>query len=258
MRSYGLAISGSDSCFYIPTTHTTISTRRPIPDPKPNFFFPKPDFSFRSGLGSLRLEAKAAINDGVMVAEHKELTFYELLGIPESGSVTQIKQAYKLLARKYHPDVSPPDRVEENTEKFIRVQEAYETLSDSRRRAMYDRDMARGLHLAFSARRCQYDEVFWVVFKFSDDFCVNFQGTFLGFQFCYWNCYFHSLENRYGLHFLGVEFWYWGFQYFISFSVLIFIFVLLFLSVLSLCLLVCFGYVMISFSFAFFGLFYSY
>ncbi|VVA28718.1 Hypothetical predicted protein, partial [Prunus dulcis] len=107
---------------------------------------------------TFRLEAKAAINDGVMVAEHKELTFYELLGIPESGSVTQIKQAYKLLARKYHPDVSPPDRVEENTEKFIRVQEAYETLSDSRRRAMYDRDMARGLHLAFSARSCQYDE----------------------------------------------------------------------------------------------------
>ncbi|KAI5349938.1 hypothetical protein L3X38_002829 [Prunus dulcis] len=158
MRSYGLAISGSDSCFYIPTTHAAISTRRPIPDWKPNFLFPKPDFSFRSGFGSLRLEAKAAINDGVMVAEHKELTFYELLGIPESGSVTQIKQAYKLLARKYHPDVSPPDRVEENTEKFIRVQEAYETLSDSRRRAMYDRDMARGLHLAFSARRCQYDE----------------------------------------------------------------------------------------------------
>lgn len=81
------------------------------------------------------------------------MSFYELLGISESGSPIEIKQAYKQLARKYHPDVSPPGYVEEYTKKFIRVQEAYETLSDPRRRAMYDRDMARGLHLAFSARR---------------------------------------------------------------------------------------------------------
>ncbi|XP_068318317.1 chaperone protein dnaJ 20, chloroplastic-like [Pyrus communis] len=159
MQSYRLAISGtgSDSCFHIPTTHTTIPTNIPIPDPKPSFLFPKSVSSFRNRSGPLRLKAKAAINDG-WVAEHKELTFYELLGIPESGSATEIKQAYKQLARKYHPDVSPPDLVEEYTEKFIRVQEAYETLSDSRRRALYDQDMARGLHLAFSARRYQSDE----------------------------------------------------------------------------------------------------
>lgn len=88
------------------------------------------------------------------------MSFYELLGIPETGSLPEIKQAYKQLARKYHPDVSPPGRVKEYTERFIRVQEAYETLSDPRSRAMYDRDMARGLHLAFSARKkvSQFDE----------------------------------------------------------------------------------------------------
>lgn len=71
-------------------------------------------------------------------------------------SLSEIKQAYKQLARKYHPDVSPPDLVQEYTHRFIRVQEAYETLSDARTRALYDRDMARGLHLAFSARKNMY------------------------------------------------------------------------------------------------------
>lgn len=88
------------------------------------------------------------------------LSFYDLLGIPVSGSLLEIKQAYKQMVLKYHPDISPPDRVEEYTQKFIRLQEAYETLSDSRRKAMYDSDMDKGLHLSFSARRpFKYDEV---------------------------------------------------------------------------------------------------
>lgn len=88
------------------------------------------------------------------------MTFYELLGIPETGSLLEIKQAYKQLARKYHPDVSPPDRVDEYTQRFIQVHEAYETLSDPRRRELYDRHMAKGLHLAFvSRRRGKFDEV---------------------------------------------------------------------------------------------------
>lgn len=82
----------------------------------------------------------------------EELSFYELLGIPETVTDVEIKQAYRLLARKYHPDVSPPGRVEEYTQRFILVQEAYETLSDPGRRALYDRDMALGIHFAFSSR----------------------------------------------------------------------------------------------------------
>lgn len=88
-------------------------------------------------------------NEGFVV----ELSFYDLLGIPESGSLMEIKSAYKQLARKYHPDVSPPDRIEEYTKRFIQVQEAYETLSDPSRRAMYDRDMAKGINFAFTARK---------------------------------------------------------------------------------------------------------
>nr|XP_043620420.1 chaperone protein dnaJ 20, chloroplastic-like [Erigeron canadensis] len=79
-------------------------------------------------------------------------TLYDLLGITESGTLSDIKQAYKKMALKYHPDVSPPDRAEEYTVKFIRVQEAYETLSDPEARFMYDNSM-KGLHMAFSGKK---------------------------------------------------------------------------------------------------------
>ncbi|KAK6161702.1 hypothetical protein DH2020_005083 [Rehmannia glutinosa] len=101
---------------------------------------------------------RSSLND--IVSERTAMSFYELLGIPQTGSLVEIKQAYKQLARKYHPDVSPPGRVEEYTQTFIRVQEAYETLSDPRSRELYDRDMAKGLHLAFTARRrSKFDEL---------------------------------------------------------------------------------------------------
>ncbi|XP_062165267.1 chaperone protein dnaJ 20, chloroplastic-like [Alnus glutinosa] len=138
-----------------------IPTPLSIPDPKTRLqlssacFFPvKLVSSPRRPPGSLRAKARATINDGFVTEEAASgLSFYELLGIPESGSLVEIKQAYKQLARKYHPDVSPPGRVDEYTKRFILVQEAYEILSDPRRRALYDRDMAKGLQLAFSARR---------------------------------------------------------------------------------------------------------
>ncbi|KAF7837020.1 chaperone protein dnaJ 20, chloroplastic-like [Senna tora] len=126
----------------------------PSPKPKPlsvthkSLNFPTRTAAFAS------FRVKSAIN----VAEAPKLSFYELLGIPESGSLLDIKHAYKQLARKYHPDVSPPDRLEENTRLFLQVKEAYEILSDPRTRALYDKDIARGIHLAFSARRRYYDD----------------------------------------------------------------------------------------------------
>ncbi|EXC21910.1 Chaperone protein dnaJ 20 [Morus notabilis] len=149
MRCNGLAISGgSDSRFFFPTNSSTIYTAS-ARNPSSTVLFPgRPVFSTRIRATPRASAAAAVVGDRVA-----ELSFYELLGIPESGSLGEIKQAYKQLARKYHPDVSPPGRVEEYTRTFIRVQEAYETLSDPRLRAIYDRDMAKGLHLAFSARR---------------------------------------------------------------------------------------------------------
>ncbi|XP_073006496.1 chaperone protein dnaJ 20, chloroplastic-like [Typha latifolia] len=100
---------------------------------------------------SSAFKTKAAVGEGGLL-EEKKGSFYELLGISEEGSLEEIKKAYKKMARKYHPDVSPPDRAEEHTRRFIEVQEAYETLSDPSRRALYDRRLARGLHFAFSTR----------------------------------------------------------------------------------------------------------
>eukprot|EP00262_Sarcandra_glabra_P005419 TRINITY_DN16_c0_g1_i1.p1 TRINITY_DN16_c0_g1~~TRINITY_DN16_c0_g1_i1.p1 ORF type:complete len:198 (+),score=10.58 TRINITY_DN16_c0_g1_i1:186-779(+) len=101
--------------------------------------------------------ARPAVDEWSSVATSAQQSFYELLGISESVGMSEIKQAYKQMARKYHPDVSPPDQTKEYTMRFIQVQEAYETLSDPMTRAVYDRNLARGLHFAFSARK-RYDE----------------------------------------------------------------------------------------------------
>ncbi|KAF8015809.1 hypothetical protein BT93_H1373 [Corymbia citriodora subsp. variegata] len=147
MPCYGVALPGTDpSRLCLPPTPPPPSAR------SLRAFLPT-----RVRFGAVRCTA-GRIDDGVVadsaaLSSAAEATLYDLLGIPKSGTLPEIKQAYKQLARKYHPDVSPPGRVEEYTQRFIRVQEAYETLSDPRRRAVYDRDLARGIHLAFSARR---------------------------------------------------------------------------------------------------------
>ncbi|MGI6201307.1 MAG: molecular chaperone DnaJ [Christensenellales bacterium] len=62
--------------------------------------------------------------------------FYEVLGVSKSASDEEIKKAYRQLAKKYHPDLNPGDK--EAEAHFKEVNEAYETLSDSTRRAQYD------------------------------------------------------------------------------------------------------------------------
>lgn len=62
--------------------------------------------------------------------------YYELLGVPRKAPVKEIRAAYRKLARKYHPDLNPGDKSSE--EKFKQIQEAYEVLSDTKKRQMYD------------------------------------------------------------------------------------------------------------------------
>jgi molecular chaperone DnaJ len=62
--------------------------------------------------------------------------YYELLGVSRKAAQKEIRQAYRKLARKYHPDLNPGDKSAE--EKFKQVQEAYDVLSDSKKRQMYD------------------------------------------------------------------------------------------------------------------------
>lgn len=62
--------------------------------------------------------------------------YYEVLGVDKSTGEREIKKAYKKLAMKYHPDRTQGDKALE--EKFKEIQEAYEVLTDSQKRAAYD------------------------------------------------------------------------------------------------------------------------
>src|SRR3979411_2418025 len=62
--------------------------------------------------------------------------YYELLGVPKKASSKDIRTAFRKLARKYHADLNPGDKSSE--EKFKQLQEAYDVLSDSKKRQMYD------------------------------------------------------------------------------------------------------------------------
>jgi molecular chaperone DnaJ len=62
--------------------------------------------------------------------------FYETLGVERGASQDEIRKAYRRLARKHHPDLNPGDKASE--EKFKKVQEAYDVLSDDKKRQMYD------------------------------------------------------------------------------------------------------------------------
>ncbi|MDP2673921.1 MAG: DnaJ C-terminal domain-containing protein [Dehalococcoidia bacterium] len=63
--------------------------------------------------------------------------FYDVLGVSRSASDKEVKQAFRRLARKYHPDVNPGDARAE--ERFKEINRAYEVLSDADKRKKYDR-----------------------------------------------------------------------------------------------------------------------
>ncbi|HYE16317.1 MAG TPA: molecular chaperone DnaJ [Pyrinomonadaceae bacterium] len=63
--------------------------------------------------------------------------YYQVLGVKRDAKPEEIKKAYRRLARKYHPDVNPGDKAAE--ERFKKITEAHDVLSDPKKRPVYDR-----------------------------------------------------------------------------------------------------------------------
>ena len=72
---------------------------------------------------------------GKDMAESKR-DYYEVLGVAKDADDAAIKKAYRVLAKKYHPDANPGDK--EAEQKFKEASEAYSVLSDPQKRQQYD------------------------------------------------------------------------------------------------------------------------
>jgi molecular chaperone DnaJ len=79
-----------------------------------------------------------------MTTHTKPRDLYEVLGVARGASADDLKKAYRLLAKKYHPDHHPNDKTAED--KFKEAANAYQILSDTDKRAAYDRYGMDGLH----------------------------------------------------------------------------------------------------------------
>src|SRR5690348_1812534 len=66
----------------------------------------------------------------------KQEDYYQALGVERGASADDIRKAYRRLARKHHPDLNPGDKAAED--RFKKVQEAYDVLSDDKKRQVYE------------------------------------------------------------------------------------------------------------------------
>ena len=72
--------------------------------------------------------------------------FYDLLGVSRDVDPDSLKQAYRRMARQYHPDINKDPGAED---RFKEIGRAYEVLSDPQTRARYDQITATALHQLF-------------------------------------------------------------------------------------------------------------
>lgn len=78
----------------------------------------------------------------------KKRDYYEVLGVAKNATDAELKKAYRRLAMKYHPDRNPDDKKAE--EQFKEAKEAYDILSDERKRSVYDQFGHAGVEQSFN------------------------------------------------------------------------------------------------------------
>ncbi len=113
--------------------------------------------------------------------------YYNILGVGRSATEKELKQAYRRLARKFHPDVNPGDKSAEA--KFKEINEAYEVLSDPDKRQKYDQFGAQWQHadqFAKAGQGAQWDFSkggTYTTYDFGDEGGVGdiFENLFKGF-----------------------------------------------------------------------------
>lgn len=83
--------------------------------------------------------------------------YYRVLEVPRGAATAEIKKAYRKLALKWHPDKNQENQ-EEATKRFKEISEAYEVLSDEKKRRVYDQYGKEGLINGGSTRRSRHTE----------------------------------------------------------------------------------------------------
>ncbi len=89
------------------------------------------------------------------VAQRAHQNHYETLGVTTLASVAEIRRAYRILARRYHPDVNPGKNSEE---RFKAIADAYKVLSDQARRRDFDRQLEEESGQAFDRGHAAYQQ----------------------------------------------------------------------------------------------------
>jgi len=99
--------------------------------------------------------------------------YYKILEVPRSSTTAEIKKAYRRLALKWHPDKNP-ERKDEAERKFKEISEAYEVLSDEKKRSIYDQYGKEGLINGGASRSHNNYHHFHHHGAFNDDFAAPF------------------------------------------------------------------------------------
>ncbi|KAL3655088.1 hypothetical protein CASFOL_000874 [Castilleja foliolosa] len=127
--------------------------------------------------------------------------YYKVLNVSRNATLQEIKAAYRSLARKYHPDMNKGPGAEE---KFKEIAAAYEVLSDSEKKSLYDRFGEEGLQGEFDASSAGSQgvdpfDVFSEYFGESNSFFGG-SGKKRGFNFNFTDSRSQNLDIRYDLH----------------------------------------------------------